>query len=646
MTWMNVMECYERSNEEPLSLYNKQTNVYLYFAILKDLETENILLLPCFGDDKYNGIGFRVDRVRINTTDDCDPGQIRDSNPFCSANIDVTNFLNLNSYVKHDDFCLAYIFTYRDFNGGTLGLAWVAEPGGSGGVCEKHRMMQEGSQNVKKSLNTGIVTLLNYGSYVALKVSQLTFAHEMGHNFGSKHDDDHKENQDCLPLVEDPKGNYIMFASATSGDKENNNKFSVCSRDSIARLLNRVTKGSGNCFLHQEGSFCGNKLAEDGEQCDCGYSSKDCQDKCCNPKMSNSPCKLTPKILINKQWKPVYCSPSAGECCTNDCQFQPVQHLCRTKGECHKAAYCNGTHTKCPKSKKVPDLTKCQDNTRVCKNGQCIGSICESVRGWHECSIVRSEKVTPEMMCFVACKENMTNAPCISTFDLQSKIELRQKYPLLAKELLLNNKPIQLKAGAPCDNYHGYCDAFLRCRSVEADGPLARIKNLIFSSAMLTKAKRWIMQFWWAVMLICVGGIIFVGIFLKLFSRSTPSSNPKLRKRIVPNSANHRRSDRPSEPRSRIEVPPNGITHPSAPPPRPNRQSMPPRKHTSIPDHNRLHRNRDRPMSLYQSNPNHSDASTRPLSMNFDSNVELHEVSNIIASHVKPSYPPPAYAEV
>jgi len=33
------------------------------------------------------------------------------------------------SFRKHDGYCLAYLFTYRDFEGGTLGLAWVAEPG-------------------------------------------------------------------------------------------------------------------------------------------------------------------------------------------------------------------------------------------------------------------------------------------------------------------------------------------------------------------------------------------------------------------------------------------------------------------------------------------------------------------------------------
>ena len=35
-----------------------------------------------------------------------------------------------------DDFCLAYIFCTRDFDGGTLGLAWTGDLVDDGGVCE------------------------------------------------------------------------------------------------------------------------------------------------------------------------------------------------------------------------------------------------------------------------------------------------------------------------------------------------------------------------------------------------------------------------------------------------------------------------------------------------------------------------------
>ena len=139
------------------------------------------------------GLKFIVQRLKINDSSSCDTQIKRDHNPFCSPNIDVSNFLNLNSQFNHNDFCLAYIFTYRDFSGGTLGLAWVASTSGaSGGICEKYKSYTEnihGRQvQTKRSLNTGIITFVNYNSRVPPKVSELTLAHEIGHNFGSPHD--------------------------------------------------------------------------------------------------------------------------------------------------------------------------------------------------------------------------------------------------------------------------------------------------------------------------------------------------------------------------------------------------------------------------------------------------------------------------
>lgn len=62
-------------------------------------------------------------------------------------------------------------------------------PGASGGICEKFKTYTETVggmyQSTKRSLNTGIITFVNYNSRVPPKVSQLTLAHEIGHNFGS-----------------------------------------------------------------------------------------------------------------------------------------------------------------------------------------------------------------------------------------------------------------------------------------------------------------------------------------------------------------------------------------------------------------------------------------------------------------------------
>ena len=99
----------------------------------------------------------------------------------CEPYLDVQTYLNYVSVEDYGQYCLGYAFTARDFADGTLGLAWVAKPSTSvGGVCEK-RLTINGQM---KSLNSGIVTLINYNSRVSDLVSQITFAHEVGHNFG------------------------------------------------------------------------------------------------------------------------------------------------------------------------------------------------------------------------------------------------------------------------------------------------------------------------------------------------------------------------------------------------------------------------------------------------------------------------------
>ena len=42
-------------------------------------------------------------------------------------------------------------------------------------------------------------------------------------------------------------------------------------------------------------------------------------------------------------------------------------------------------------------------------------------------------------------------------------------------------RTITLQPGSPCNDFRGYCDVFMRCRLVDADGPLARLKKAIFS---------------------------------------------------------------------------------------------------------------------------------------------------------------------
>ena len=59
---------------------------------------------------------FEVQRIKIDDYEACEPNYSGEENKFCLPNIDVSNFLNLHSQGNHEDFCLAYVFTYRYFS--------------------------------------------------------------------------------------------------------------------------------------------------------------------------------------------------------------------------------------------------------------------------------------------------------------------------------------------------------------------------------------------------------------------------------------------------------------------------------------------------------------------------------------------------
>ncbi|KAI4478259.1 hypothetical protein M0802_014560, partial [Mischocyttarus mexicanus] len=499
----------EKTKEEILSLIAHHVTAVNY--IYRDTKFD--------GRVEHRNIKFEVQRIKIDDDTACTQQQTYgEPNPFCMENIDVSNFLNLHSLGNHEDFCLAYVFTYRDFTGGTLGLAWVASASGaSGGICEKYKTYTETVggmyQSTKRSLNTGIITFVNYNSRVPPKVSQLTLAHEIGHNFGSPHD----YPPECRPGG--LHGNYIMFASATSGDRPNNSKFSRCSIGNISNVLDAIDdKKKKNCFSASADAFCGNKIVEAGEECDCGYDDDECVDKCCYPRLFSELVKVkngSAKGCSRKYG--TQCSPSQGPCCSSDtCQFVPLSHnvQCKAESDCSYNSTCNGKSPECPAPLPRANKTRCNEGTQLCINGECTGSIC-LIWNMTECFLTSNiiPNIDKRKLCELAC-QNGTDPTCRSTSEFAHVVGL----PVGG---------ISLRPGSPCDNFQGYCDVFLKCRAVDAEGPLARLKNLLFNKETLSTMAQWVTEYWWAVLLMGIAFIIFMGLFIKCCAVHTPSSNPK-----------------------------------------------------------------------------------------------------------------------
>jgi disintegrin and metalloproteinase domain-containing protein 10 len=603
-----------RAREEITSLFANHVDG------IKKIYQNTIFLWDNLGP--FRSFTFAVHRIQINTSADCANGA--SENPFCKANIDVSNFLNLNSLTNQDLYCLAYVFTYRDFTQGTLGLAWVGSSlRASGGLCERWKEYSENNKRIFKSLNTGIVTLVNYGSRVPPKVSTLTFAHEVGHNFGSPHD----SGDICVPSQNNqnnPNGNFIMFASATSGDKPNNHNFSSCSIGNMTQVLNAVLTeqyGKENCFRESEEAFCGNRIAEPTEECDCGFKS-DCDnnehpDICCYPQEHAT--------LACQRKDHANCSVSEGPCCVSDtCQFESSfsHKLCLIAKDCSHASYCDGKSAKCPTPAAKENLSLCNVNTQVCRNGECTGSVCEKI-DWKLCFIdapTNDKTYDRGLLCFVSCQNPISNQ-CVSSGSQKdlSKSENIEFMNLLV-QLNLTSTGIRMPAGMPCDNYRGYCDVFQKCRAVNEDGPLARLKNLLFSDKTISELKDLITTYWWAALLISLLLVILMGLFIKVCAVHTPSSNPKqtpARKLTLP----RRHAHRPQGPPPPYSAEPSflgGYIGPST--------NVPP-PHSGVPRQNRSRQARE----------GHTDVSGRHISPAASSSAARHKKRSNIEMNYRPN---------
>lgn len=156
------------------------------FQLVKQLQAAQIIYMSEFNTTDYYspyGITFRVKTVvAFDNKDDKLPvelpAQVKDKN------VGIDTLLDYFSTMNHESVCEAFLFTDRDFEGGILGLAWIGDGDGNaaGGICDKYNDYN----GKKRSYNTGVVTMKLYGRFTPPRISEITFAHELGHGFGSE----------------------------------------------------------------------------------------------------------------------------------------------------------------------------------------------------------------------------------------------------------------------------------------------------------------------------------------------------------------------------------------------------------------------------------------------------------------------------
>ncbi|XP_072490353.1 disintegrin and metalloproteinase domain-containing protein 17 isoform X2 [Notamacropus eugenii] len=370
----------------------------------------------------FKGYGIQIEQIRIlKTPQEVKPGEkhfnMAKSYPNEEKDAwDVKMLLEQFSFDIAEDaskVCLAHLFTYQDFDMGTLGLAYVGSPRANshGGVCPKAYYSSVGRKNI--FLNSGLTSTKNYGKTILTKEADLVTTHELGHNFGAEHDPDGLA--ECAPN-EDQGGKYVMYPIAVSGDHENNKMFSNCSKQSIFKTIESKAR---ECFQERNNNVCGNSRVDEGEECDPGIMYLN-NDTCCNTN-----CTLK---------KGVQCSDRNSPCCKN-CQFETAEKKCQEaiNATCKGVSYCTGNSSECPPPGNAADDTVCLDLGK-CKDGECI-PFCEREKNLQSCACNETDH-----SCKVCCRDE--SGRCVPYLDA-------------------DNNFLFLRKGKPCTV--GFCDMNGKC---------------------------------------------------------------------------------------------------------------------------------------------------------------------------------------
>ncbi|XP_028809780.1 disintegrin and metalloproteinase domain-containing protein 17a isoform X2 [Denticeps clupeoides] len=342
-------------------------------------------------DDEFKGYGVQIQQIIINKEPtEVPPGTLHynmKGSPFPRKD-DVWEVKKLLEQFSADvadiadnvsQVCLAHLFTYQDFDDGTLGLAYVApsKEHALGGLCPKAYFP---SSTVKKPsyLNTGLTSTKNYGKTILTKEADLVTTHELGHNFGAEHDPDNIVA--CAPR-DDQGGKFVMYPIAVSGDHINNKHFSNCSKFSVSRTLRYKAPV---CFRERNPRLCGNSRVEEGEDCDPGLLHLN-DDPCCT-----STCKFKSKVQ---------CSDRNSQCCKN-CRFEKAGKVCQEPitATCKNMSTCTGMSSDCPAPTNLADESICVDMGR-CRRGHCV-PFCEALYKLESCACNETDD-----SCKVCCRD-------------------------------------------------------------------------------------------------------------------------------------------------------------------------------------------------------------------------------------------------